>query len=652
MGSRDERCINSIRVMCAEMIKKANSGHPGICLGAAPIVHALFSKILKIDPNNHNWYNRDRFILSAGHGSALLYTVLSLSGYNISTNDLMNFRQKGSLTPGHPEYKHTDGVEMTTGPLGQGVATAVGMAIAEKNLANRFNKEGYPVIDHYTYVLCGDGDLQEGVALEALSLAGHLGLNKLIILYDSNDIQLDGPTSLANSEKTLKKFDAMGFNTILVRGGNSATCIRSAIKKAMACEDKPTIIEIKTRIGEGSSLVGTNTIHGKPLDDAKVKELRQNLECNDAPFVFNDDVLDYYRENVLFRGSKLHNDWRNMFNRYKQAYPDDAAILEGIFNNTLTTSQNISYDCLPGDMVSTRKVSGKLLEQYEYELQDMIGGSADLVSSTMIHGIEGDFSVQNPTGRNINFGVREHAMGAIVNGLVLSNLRGFGSGFFVFSDYLKPSIRLAALMGIPSLFIFSHDSLCVGEDGPTHQPIEQLAMLRSIPNLNVVRPADAKEMGYAIKQAMVKNSYPTVIVTTRQDVPVLEETNRHGFDFGAYVAYEPKNKFDLILLSCGSELDLCIKVAKKMEESGKKNIRVVSMPSMFIYEQQLDEYKEMVLPKDANVVAVEMASTMPWYKYARTVIGVDTFGASMPAKEIVKSFGFTVEELEKKVSKL
>ena len=652
MGSRDERCINSIRVMCAEMIKKANSGHPGICLGAAPIVHALFSKILKIDPNNHNWYNRDRFILSAGHGSALLYTVLSLSGYNISTNDLMNFRQKGSLTPGHPEYKHTDGVEMTTGPLGQGVATAVGMAIAEKNLANRFNKEGYPVIDHYTYVLCGDGDLQEGVALEALSLAGHLGLNKLIILYDSNDIQLDGPTSLANSEKTLKKFDAMGFNTILVRGGNSATCIRSAIKKAMACEDKPTIIEIKTRIGEGSSLVGTNTVHGKPLDDAKVKELRQNLECNDAPFVFNDDVLDYYRENVLFRGSKLHNDWRNMFNRYKQAYPDDAAILEGIFNNTLTTSQNISYDCLPGDMVSTRKVSGKLLEQYEYELQDMIGGSADLVSSTMIHGIEGDFSVQNPTGRNINFGVREHAMGAIVNGLVLSNLRGFGSGFFVFSDYLKPSIRLAALMGIPSLFIFSHDSLCVGEDGPTHQPIEQLAMLRSIPNLNVVRPADAKEMGYAIKQAMVKNSYPTVIVTTRQDVPVLEETNRHGFDFGAYVAYEPKNKFDLILLSCGSELDLCIKVAKKMEESGKKNIRVVSMPSMFIYEQQLDEYKEMVLPKDANVVAVEMASTMSWYKYARTVIGVDTFGASMPAKEIVKSFGFTVEELEKKVSKL
>lgn len=652
MGSRDERCINSIRVMCAEMIKKANSGHPGICLGAAPIVHALFSKILKIDPNNHNWYNRDRFILSAGHGSALLYTVLSLSGYNISTNDLMNFRQKGSLTPGHPEYKHTDGVEMTTGPLGQGVATAVGMAIAEKNLANRFNKEGYPVIDHYTYVLCGDGDLQEGVALEALSLAGHLGLNKLIILYDSNDIQLDGPTSLANSEKTLKKFDAMGFNTILVRGGNSATCIRSAIKKAMACEDKPTIIEIKTRIGEGSSLVGTNTVHGKPLDDAKVKELRQNLECNDEPFVFNDDVLDYYRENVLFRGSKLHNDWRNMFNRYKQAYPDDAAILEGIFNNTLTTSQNISYDCLPGDMVSTRKVSGKLLEQYEYELQDMIGGSADLVSSTMIHGIEGDFSTLNPTGRNINFGVREHAMGAIVNGLVLSNLRGFGSGFFVFSDYLKPSIRLAALMGIPSLFIFSHDSLCVGEDGPTHQPIEQLAMLRSIPNLNVVRPADAKEMGYAIKQAMVKNSYPTVIVTTRQDVPVLEETNRHGFDFGAYVAYEPKNKFDLILLSCGSELDLCIKVAKKMEESGKKNIRVVSMPSMFIYEQQLDEYKEMVLPKDANVVAVEMASTMPWYKYARTVIGVDTFGASMPAKEIVKSFGFTVEDLEKKVSKL
>lgn len=652
MGSRDERCINSIRVMCAEMIKKANSGHPGICLGAAPIVHALFSKILKIDPNNHNWYNRDRFILSAGHGSALLYTVLSLSGYNISTNDLMNFRQKGSLTPGHPEYKHTDGVEMTTGPLGQGIATAVGMAIAEKNLANRFNKEGYPVIDHYTYVLCGDGDLQEGVALEALSLAGHLGLNKLIILYDSNDIQLDGPTSLATSEKTLKKFDAMGFNTILVRGGNSATCIRSAIKKAMACEDKPTIIEIKTRIGEGSSLVGTSTVHGKPLDDAKVKELRQNLECNDEPFAFNDDVVDYYRENVLFRGSKLHNDWRNMFNRYKQAYPDDAAILEGIFNNTLTTSQNISYDCLPGDMVSTRKVSGKLLEQYEYELQDMIGGSADLVSSTMIHGIEGDFSIQNPTGRNINFGVREHAMGAIVNGLVLSNLRGFGSGFFVFSDYLKPSIRLAALMGIPSLFIFSHDSLCVGEDGPTHQPIEQLAMLRSIPNLNVVRPADAKEMGYAIKQAMVKNSYPTVIVTTRQDVPVLEETNRHGFDFGAYVAYEPKNKFDLILLSCGSELDLCIKVAKKMEESGKKNIRVVSMPSMFIYEQQLDEYKEMVLPKDANVVAVEMASTMSWYKYARTVIGVDTFGASMPAKEIVKSFGFTVEDLEKKVSKL
>ncbi|MCR5231707.1 MAG: transketolase [Acholeplasmatales bacterium] len=646
MKTIDTKCVNALRVFGAEMITNAKSGHPGIVLGAAPIIHTLYTRHLNVNSEDDKWFNRDRFVLSAGHGSTLLYMMLHLSGFDVTLDDLKNFRQKGSKTPGHPEVGHTQGVEITTGPLGQGFATSVGMAIAESYLGAKFNKPGYDVVKHYTYVLCGDGDLQEGVCVEAASLAGHLGLKHLIVLYDSNDIQLDGEVSLANSENTKEKFEAMGWNYLLVEDGNDCDKIDDAIKEAKKSENKPTIIEIKTIIGYGANNSGESSVHGKPLSQDEITILRNNLGYNEAPLTFPEEVKEFYKTNVIDRGYKEDSNWNEMLVAYGQEYPHEYADFLQFIDEDFVVSDldNIpTYE--PGTKESTRKVMGKILDWLGSELPNIIGGSADLSSSTMVKGADGIYGPSNPLGRNIKFGVREFAMAAITNGLTLhGGLRGFCSGFFVFSDYLKPAVRLAALMNLPSLFFFSHDSVCVGEDGPTHQPIEQLAMFRATPNLNVVRPADATEMTSALLQAFEKNTYPTIITSSRQAVPNLDVTQAEGAKRGAYVVFTPSKVAKNTIIACGTELATCIEAAKELEKQ-KIYANVVSMPSMFLFDQQDEEYKESVLPKNLRTVAVEMGASMPWYKYASYVKGIDTFGASMPINDIYEAFGFRVEDL-------
>lgn len=639
MNKKDTLAINTLRVVSAEMITKAKSGHPGVCLDAAPIVHTLFTNFMNVYPQISAWPNRDRFVLSAGHGSALLYTLLHLCGFKISVEDLKQFRQKGSKTPGHPEYKHTDGVEMTTGPLGQGIATSVGFAIAAKYLAAKFNKPDCTIFDYKTFVLCGDGDLQEGLTHEACSLAGTLGLDNLVILFDSNDIQLDGPTYKATSDNIKLKFEAMNFSYLKVEDGNNLDELNRAISKALTSE-KPTIIEIKTVIGYGAPNAGTNAVHGKPLTNEQLAELKDNLSYHYDSFTIPSEVYKLYQDTLIKRSEAKYNTYLDNLKYYKEHYASDYEALLKVLNND--TNYDLSNLEVYPDKISTRKVAGNLISYFSKQNPAIIAGSADLASSSMIKGEDGDFAKDNYLGRNICYGVREHAMASICNGLTLSNLRGVGGGFFVFSDYLKNSIREAALMQIPTLFIFSHDSVCVGEDGPTHQPVEQLAGLRAIPNLNVVRPADAKEMTYAVLEALQNNTYPTVITSSRQDVLTLEETN-HNFSKGAYIVYEPK-KVDYILLSCGTELALCLDVARKLKEENI-GVRVVSMPSMFKFNRQSSEYQKEILPNKAKTLAVELGSTMPWYRYADHVLGLDTFGSSMPISEIYEYFGFTTTNI-------
>ena len=652
MSNLDNLSVNALRVVGAEIITKAKSGHPGIVLGAAPIMHTLYTRHMNINCNDEKWFDRDRFVLSAGHGSALLYCVLHLSGFDVTIDDLKNLRQKGSRTPGHPEYGHTSGVEISTGPLGQGIATAVGMAISESFLAAKLNRGSFSVIDHYTYVLCGDGDLQEGIAVEAMSLAGHLGLGKLIVLYDSNDIQLDGEVSLANTENTKMKVESMGWEHILVEDGNDCDQIDIAIQKAKM-SNKPSLIEIKTIIGYGAPNSGESSIHGKPMSSDDIEKLREFLEYDFSPIDFPDDVINFYKENVIDRGVNADTSWNEMLVDYSNAYPDEyQELCKFIYDDFKVTN----FDDMPkyeaGSKESTRKVMGNIMNWLSTKLPNIIGGSADLSSSTMIKGADGIYGQANPLGRNIKFGVREHAMAAIINGITLhGGLRGFCAGFFVFSDYLKPAVRLAAIMGIPSLFLFSHDTVCVGEDGPTHQPVEQLAMFRSMPNTNVLRPADATEMTAAMLEAFENNKYPSVIVSTRQTMPNLACTSADGVKHGAYIVYKPSKPAKYVLLTCGSEVELCINVAKKLEED-KIYANVVSMPSMFIFEKQSDEYKESILPDNLKVMAVEMGASMPWYKYADSVYGIDEFGASMPLSEIHSTYGFTVENLVNKAKEV
>lgn len=644
----DDYCIRTLRVLGAEIITKAKSGHPGIVLGAAPILHTLFTRHLNIDANEEKWFNRDRFVLSAGHGSALLYTLLSLSGFEITLDDLAHFRQKDSVTPGHPEYGHTPGVEMTTGPLGQGLATAVGMAIAESHLAGKFNRPEIEVVDHNTYVLCGDGDLQEGVAMEAMALAGHLRLNKLIVLYDSNDIQLDGDVHLASSDNIELRAQSMNWNYLYVSDGNDVDEIDEAIKQAKQFTNRPTIIEIKTTIGFGAPNSGESSVHGKPLTEDEIKVLRRNLNYDEKSFTIPSQVEEFYRENVSNRGSAANSNWNYTMSAYAKKYPKEYNLLNNYMFDGLSIED---FSDMPefkvGEKVSTRVVMGKVLDWASEKLPNLIGGSADLTPSTMVRGANGIFGYGNPVGRNIKFGVREHAMGAITNGITIhGSLRGFCSGFFVFSDYLKPAIRLASIMHLPTMFLFSHDSVCVGEDGPTHQPVEQLTMFRSMPNMNVFRPADAVEMASAMLLTLQNKKDPTVIVSTRQNLEVLDCTNYEGVSKGAYIAFEPKKGTpEGILVTCGSELSLCIEVAKKLE-AYNQFVRVVSMPSMDLFEKQEEEYKNSVLPKRImKRMAVEMGSSMSWYKYASKVHGIDEYGKSMPLKDIPEAYGFVVDKI-------
>lgn len=649
MSVIDLKCINTLRVVGAEMIHKANSGHPGIVLGAAPMVHTLFTRHLNINCQDEQWFNRDRFVLSAGHGSALLYLLLHLSGFAISMDDLKNFRQKGSITPGHPEYGHTPGVEITTGPLGQGLASAVGLAIAESYLSAKFNKNDLSIIDHYTYVLCGDGDLQEGIAMEAMSLAGHLGLKKLIVLYDSNDVQLDGEVSLVNTEDTQMKMEAMGWQYLKVEDGNNVDDIDKAISFAKGSTTKPTLIEIKTIIGYGAPNSGESSVHGKPMSAEDIQALRKFLGYTAPEFEIVDAVKEFYDTNVVKRGYDANSSWNHQLIQYAREYPQDYKLLCDFMYNEVKLSD---YEGMPsyeiGTKESTRKVMGKLLDWLSIKLPNIIGGSADLTASTMVKGADGIYGQANPLGRNIKYGVREHAMAAITNGITLhGGLKGFCSGFFVFSDYLKPAVRLAAIMHLPSLFFFSHDTVCVGEDGPTHQPVEHLTMFRSMPNTNVFRPADAVEMTSAMLLAFAETDCPTVIVSSRQTLLNLDCTNFEGVSNGAYIAFEPKGTPGYALITCGSELTLCIDVAKRLEQE-QIFVRVVSMPSMFLFEKQSKEYKEAVLPKRMKKrMAVEMGSSMSWYKYASKVHGIDVFGSSMPLKCIHEEYGFTVEEIYK-----
>lgn len=643
----DTKNINALRVLGVDMINKAKSGHPGIVLGAAPILYTLFTRFINIDPENPEWWNRDRFILSAGHGSALLYALYHLCGYAISMEDLKNFRQLGSLTPGHPEYRHTPGVEMTTGPLGQGIATACGMAFAQNFLSERFDKTSYPICKHKTYVLCGDGDLQEGIAQEAMSLAGHLKLDNLVILYDSNDIQLDGPVSLDNTEDVKKKTEAMGWTYFFVFDGNDVEEIAHAIEFANKTEG-PVIIEIKTKIGFGAPNEGTNVVHGAPIGEENAKLLRDALDYHNEPFVVDKSVYDFFLHNVKERGVIAEVNWSHLFDGYAHDYPELCAEYEKFNYNSYEINKAKHPTWEVGQIESTRKIVGKLIDFYSIDLPNIVGGSADLTPSTFVHGANGDYEASNRVGRNIKFGVREHAMGAMINGINLhGGLRGFCAGFFVFSDYMKPAIRQAAIMGIPSIFIFSHDSVCVGEDGPTHQPIEHFAMFRSIPNLNVIRPADAHEAIGACSIAFESKTTPTIITTSRQGLPVLKRTDEELVKKGAYVVYDPNVELDGILISCGSELAIALDTAAELQKYNI-NVRVVSMPSMFLFDMQPAEYKESVLPSNVKKrLAIEMGASMPWYKYASNVFGIDRFGVSAPIKHIHEYFGFTPENLAK-----
>lgn len=644
------QAINAIRILGVDAINQANSGHPGIVLGAAPMAYQLFTEHLNVNVKDTAWINRDRFVLSAGHGSMLLYALNHLIGYKISMEDLKRFRQMGN-TPGHPEYGHTEGVETTSGPLGQGISNAVGMAIAETHLAARFNKDKFPLIDHYTYVLCGDGDLQEGVAMEAMSLAGHLGLGKLIVLFDSNDIQLDGKVSLAYSENHQMKFEAMGWHYQRVNDGQDLSSINRAINKAKKNVNQPSIIEVKTIIGFGTSVQGTSKVHGAPVGFDEAQKLRENLDWTEPPFSIPQEIYSHYRKKVTLRGQRVYRRWQELLSQYQMTYPNEFELFESFIKQDIHINQTDFQTELQGAKDATRNVSGKILMKLSSMYLNLIGGSADLTASTKAKGADGHYDKNHRLSRNINFGVREHAMGAIVNGMVLhGGLRVFGGAFFVFSDYMKPSIRLAAIMQIPSIFVFSHDTIAVGEDGPTHQPIEQLAGLRAIPNLNIIRPADATETFAAWKLAMESKSTPTAIILTRQNVTNYATTQVAGVARGAYVVSYESSRLDGILLASGSEVDLAIQTQTVLKEKGI-DVRVVSMPSHFLFEQQTQKYQKEVLPKRAKIIAVEMGSRLSWHKYTKLIYGLDQFGVSAPLEQALDYFGFTKEKLAEYVIK-
>lgn len=655
----DMKSVNAIRVLSADAIQKANSGHPGLPLGSAAMAYELWAKHMKHNPADPNWANRDRFILSGGHGSALLYSLLHLFGYGLTIDDMKNFRQLGSKTPGHPEYGHTVGVEATTGPLGAGMAMAVGMAMAENHLAAKFNKEGYPVVDHYTFVLGGDGCMMEGISYEAFSLAGSLGLGKLIVLYDSNNISIEGNTNIAFRENVQERFRAFGFQTLLVKDGNDLEEIGKAIEEAKADTTRPTMIEVKTKIGFGCpAKEGKASAHGEPLGAENVAALRKNLGWDiEESFVIPQDVYDNYKK-IAEANAKEEEAWNAMFADYAQKYPEMKELWDTYHDKKRAEKlwNNAEFWKVPEKAEATRSLSGKLINIMKEELPNMFGGAADLAPSTKTYMADmGDYSKENPSGNNIHFGIRELAMAAIGNGIALhGGLRPFVSTFFVFSDYVKPMARLSALMGLPLTYVLTHDSIGVGEDGPTHEPIEQLAMFRAMPNFTVYRPADATETAAAWYYAATSEKTPTALVLSRQNLPQLEGSGREALKGGYVVAKETKAVPDAIVIASGSEVQLGIEAKKILAEEGV-DIRVVSMPSMDVFEQQSQEYKEEILPKNVRArVAVEALSGFGWDKYTGLdgeIISMKSFGASAPGNLLFEHFGITTEAVVAAVKK-
>lgn len=660
----DQLAINTIRTLSIDAIEKANSGHPGLPMGAAPMAYTLWTKHMKHNPSNPEWFNRDRFVLSAGHGSMLLYSLLHLSGYGLSMDEIKNFRQWGSKTPGHPEYGHTAGVEATTGPLGQGIGMAVGMAMAEKHLAATYNKPGYDVIDHYTYALCGDGDLMEGVAAESISLAGHLQLDKLIVLYDSNDISLDGELDMSFTENIQKRFESYGWNYIRVEDGNNIGLVSKAIEQAKSNSGGPTMIEVKTVIGYGSpNKSGKADVHGAPLGEDEMKLTKEYYKWTyEEDFHVPDGVYEAFKEATDRLGVKEEQSWNDLFAQYEAEHGDLAQQLKRAIQNEIpseVTEALPSYEA--GKSVATRSASGDAINAIAKTLPSFFGGSADLAGSnkTTMKG-EGDFLPGNYAGRNIWFGVREFGMGAALNGMALhGGLNVFGGTFFVFSDYVRPAIRLSALMGLPVTYVFTHDSIAVGEDGPTHEPVEHLASYRAMPGLNVIRPADGNETSAAWNIAVTSQDTPTLLVLSRQNLPVLEKSGELAMEQvkkGAYVVSPAgKENADAILIASGSEVGLAVKAQESLKNEGIE-VSVVSMPSWNLFDQQDEAYKETVLPKSITKrLAIEMGSSLGWHKYTGTegdVLGIDTFGASAPGDTVIEQYGFTVENVVNKVKKL
>lgn len=659
MKKIDERSINAIRFLSIDAINKANSGHPGLPMGAAPMAYLLWSNFLRISPQNPKWENRDRFVLSAGHGSMLLYSLLHLFKFDLSLFDLEDFRQLGSKTPGHPEYGHTEGVETTTGPLGQGFANAVGMAIAERRLASKFNRPKYNIVDHYTYCIAGDGDMMEGISYEAASLAGTLGLDKLIVLYDDNHITIDGNTDITFREDVKKRFEALGWRVMIVKDGNDISQIRKAVIKAHKSKGKPILIQVKTTIGYGSpNKAGRSAAHGAPLGKEETYLTREALGWKDyEPFTVPEDVYKHF-DKLVKKKEKEAKAWQDLMIHYAKEYPQmyqewkkwhgDKALVE--------LSEDTAIFKKVKDNVATRVSGGEVLNYISDFIPNLMGGSADLNESTKTYLKEkGDF-LNDAIGANIFYGIREHAMGAIINGLTLhGGVRGFGSTFLVFSDYMRTPIRLASLMNIPSLFIFTHDSIGVGEDGPTHQPIEHVESLRIIPGMSVWRPADYKETIYAYLAAMERLDGPSIMILTRQNLPELSGVTEDVKKGGYILSKEEGTNPDLILMGSGSEVQLLIQ-AKEVLKKENIDVRIVSVPNRNIFEIQAPEYKEEVLPANiVNRISVEAGVTFGWDKYVGTkgvTIGINSFGESAPINKLMEKYGFTITNIVNEAKKL
>ncbi len=647
----DNLCVAAIRSLCIDGINKAKSGHPGMALGSAPILYTLFTRHLVSDPTHPDWINRDRFVLSAGHASMLLYTMLHLCGYEVSMNDLMNFRQLDSLTPGHPEYRHTPGIDATSGPLGQGIAQAVGMAMAETSLKALY-PEGEKLVNHYTYALCGDGCLQEGLSQEAISFAGQQRLNKLILFYDANNVTLDGPLSNSSDEDQKARFRAAGWNVLEILDGNNVELIDEAIKLAKK-SDRPTMIMVHTVIGFGSKNQGLNKVHGSPLGIEDGEYAKKSYGYNYPPFTVPEEVYLVFKENFIKRGKDAYAKYEEEFGKYSIKHQAEANFFNETIKNDISSYVFKELPSYAEDFKdSTRKESGAMLELLNKQIKNLIGGSADVAHSVMtLLPDEKDYSVNAREGRNVNFGIREFAMACIQNGLLLhGGLRTYVGCFLVFADYLKPAIRLAALSKLPAIYLFSHDSIAVGEDGPTHQPIEQLAMLRSIPNCDVIRPCDAREVAAAWKLALESKETPTSLILSRQALPMIKNTSYEGVKRGGYIVSKEDKNLDFVIVATGSEVSLAIEAQKKLREKGI-DTRVVSMPNMNSFIRQDYQYQKSILGDDYDkTICVEMLSSFGWHRFGRYTMSIDTFGASAPDKDVMAKFGFTSDALVTKIS--